>query len=133
MFNAGSEDKAIRMGPTRMLEKLKQQYTDRLNLPSETEIRQTITTLAAKQKKGQQAALSTARGIILLYVATVIRIFNDSNRTIKPAAGWTIFQQIHPPPTNNAEEESRYPTAAKVKSKISALRSQARTANTDRN
>jgi hypothetical protein len=67
------------------------------------------------------------------YLATVIRIFNDSNGTIKPAATWTVFQQIHPLPTNNAEEEARYPTAAKVKSKITALRSQARAANADGN
>ena len=129
MFNAGSEDKAIRMGPARMLEKLKQKYPDRLDLPSETEIRQAITTLVAKQKKGQQATLNSTRGIMMPYLATVIRIFNDSNGTIKPAAAWTAFQQIHPPPTNDAVEEARYPTAVKVKGKISALRSQARAAN----
>ncbi len=99
MFNAGSEDKAVRMGAARMLEKLKQKYPDRLDLPSETEIRQAITTLMAKQKKGQQAMLSTTRGIMIPYLATVIGVFNDSNGTIKLAAAWTAFQQIHAPPT----------------------------------
>ena len=133
MFNAGSDDKAFRMGPARMLEKLKQQYPERLDLPSETEIRQAITTLMAKQKKGQQTTLTTTRGIQMPYLATVIRIFNESNGTIKPAAAWTAFQQIHPPPVNNLEEQAKYPTAVKVKGKISALRTQARAANPDGN
>jgi hypothetical protein len=133
MFNAGNDDKAVRMGPARMLEKLKQKYPDRLDLPSETEIRQLITTLIAKQKKGQQATQTTTRGITMPYLATVIRIFNESNGTIKPAAAWTAFQQIHPTPINNPEEQLRYPTAAQVKGKISALRSQWRAANRDGN
>jgi hypothetical protein len=111
----------------------KQKYPDRLDLPSETEIRQSITTLIAKQKKGQQATQTTTRGITMPYLATVIRIFNESNGTIKPAAAWTAFQQIHPTPINNPEEQLRYPTAAQVKGKISALRSQWRAANRDGN
>ena len=133
MFNARSDDKAFRMGPARMLEKLKQQYPDRFDLPSETEIRQAITTLMAKQKKGQQTTLTTTRGMQMPCLATVIRIFNESNGTIKPPAAWTTFQQIHPPPVNNPEEQARYPTAVKVKGKISALRSQARAAIPDCN
>jgi hypothetical protein len=49
------------MGPARMLEKLKLQYPGRFDLPSETEIRQAITTLMVKQKKGQQTTLTTTR------------------------------------------------------------------------
>jgi hypothetical protein len=133
MFNAGSDDKAFRMGPERELEKLKQQYPDRLDLPSETEIRQAITTLMAKQKKGQQITIITIWGIQMPYLATVIRIFNESNGTIKPAAAWTAFQQIHSPPVNYPDEQAKYPTAIKVKGKISALRTQARAANSDGN
>jgi hypothetical protein len=51
--------------------------------------------------------------------------------TNKPAAAWTAFQQIHPPPVNNPEEQAKYLTAVKVNGKISALRTQVRAANTD--
>ena len=75
MFNAGCRDKSSRMGAERMLERIKWQNPDRLDLLSETEIRQAISALIAKMKSGKEITLSNSRGIAMPYLATVVRIF----------------------------------------------------------
>ena len=84
MFNAGCRDKSFRMGAGRMLERIKRQNPGRLDLPSETEIRQAISALMAKMKSGKAITLSNLRGIAMPYLATVVRIFVEREGNVTP-------------------------------------------------
>ncbi|KAG1692281.1 putative glutamate receptor [Nymphon striatum] len=66
MFMSGIEDKSNKTGPGRMLEQLRLKYSDRLDLPSESEIRQRISSLFAKYKK-HGTIEAKRRGIIEFY------------------------------------------------------------------
>ena len=68
-----------------MLEKLRQKYPGRLDLPPESEIRQAITTLLSKQKRGGLLTLCSNRGIAEPFHSTVVRIFHESDGQVKPA------------------------------------------------
>ena len=120
MFNAGNNDSAKKKGPGRMLAELRRRYPARLDLPSESEIRQCISTLMGKQKRGQDTVLVANRGISQPYLSSVIEIFEECP-DIAPAAAWKQFQQLHPPTEASA---ASYPTESKVKSKISSLKTQ---------
>jgi hypothetical protein len=122
MFQTGFHDKSARMGAGRMLEKLRQKYPGRLDLPPESEIRQAITTLLSKQKRGGRMTLSSNRGIAEPFYSTVISIFNESDGQVKPAEAWKLFQEKHPSPSDATSPENNYPSMQKVKSKISALK-----------
>ena len=123
MFNAGCRDKSFRMGAGRMLERIKRQNPGRLDLPSETEIRQAISALMAKMKSGKAITLSNSRGIAMPYLATVVRIFVEREGNVTPRDAWRIFQENHPPPEDlESSNDSNYPAMEKVKSKISALK-----------
>ena len=51
IFLLGQNDVSKRLGPGRMLDHLKKKYTDKFDLPNETEIRQAMSTLASQLKK----------------------------------------------------------------------------------
>ena len=75
MFQAGIENSAARKDPGRMLAELQRRYPGRLDLPSEQEIREQITALTAKQKKGQSAISSIKRGIAEPFMSTTLEFF----------------------------------------------------------
>jgi len=118
MFNVGKDNESQRRGPAKMLMELRRKYPGRLDMPSETEIRSVISSLMAKQKKGQSTdVIVSNRGIAEPYFETVLQIFRE-NVEIK---AWQIFQEKHPPPTLQ-EPQPTYPLEKSVKSKISALK-----------
>ncbi|KAG1681219.1 SWI/SNF complex subunit SMARCC2 [Nymphon striatum] len=90
MFMSGIEDKSNKTGPGRMLEQMRLKYPDRLNLPSESEIRQRISSLFAKYK--MHGTIETKRrGIINFYRQRIYEIVSDSSFQIKPAAALRKF------------------------------------------
>ena len=114
MFIVGMNNQSKRMGPGCMLNQLCKQNLNCLDLPSETEIRQAISTLAAQQKKGQIPSLSTKqRGIAEPYASTIIEIA-ETHSNFKPEEAWNFFLQKHP---NTTAED--YPDKAKMKAKFS--------------
>lgn len=117
MFNAGNENESMKKGPGRMLAELARRYPGRL----EFEVRQRIMSLMSKKKAGQSIVPGCpTRGIVQPYLSTIISIF-DKDVDIAPRAAWEKFQSLHRP----AEPpDGTYPTAAKVKSKISSLKAQ---------
>ena len=118
MFNVGKADSAKKKGPGRMLAELTRRYPHRLDLPSESEIRQCISTLMAKQKKGHATELNPNRGVAQPFLASLISIFEE-NADIKPKEAWRQFQELHPP---SEAMSSSYPTEQRVKSKISSMK-----------
>lgn len=121
MFIEGENDKAQRRGPGRMLEALKRKHPGRLDLPSETEIRQAITMLMDKNKKGQTLSLVRKTGIAEPYRSTVMQIFVESQSTIKPADAWQKFQLKHSQPLEG-DHSLKYPSKKQVTSLISSLK-----------
>ena len=113
LFLAGCKDKEKRMGPGRMWSALECKYPNHLDLPSETEILQAITTLMVKQQQGKSIVLHMSRGIQYPYLDEVLRIY-DNNPNITPAASWNLFVTKYP--VYSAEN---YPDKSKVNSKIS--------------
>ena len=79
-----------------MLAELKRRYPHRLDLPSESEIRQCISTLMAKQKKGQETDLNANRGVPQPFLTSLISIFEE-NSNIRPRDAWKPFQEMNPP------------------------------------
>ena len=121
MFQMGISNKNVRVGPGRMLNNLRKKYPGRLDLPSETEIRQAIGSMVAQQNKGQTPNLSSRRGMATTYNDTIVQIFRDSNGEVMPRHAWEQFQKIHPILPNN-QEDTEYPSKQQVTSKISSLR-----------
>lgn len=74
-FKAGMVNKSQRKGPGKMLEVVRKKYPGRLDIPAETEIRQAISVLFAKQKRGEEPTLSKTCGIHEPYCSTVLAIF----------------------------------------------------------
>ena len=103
-----------------MLSELRRRYPLRLDLPSESEIRQCISYLTQKQKKGQSTSYITRSSISEPYLDTINAIF-DENKTIAPKVAWQLFQERHP--LTDPFPES-YPVEKKVKNKISSLKAQ---------
>ena len=104
------------MGAGRMVEVIKRKNPGRLDLPSETEIRQAISVLMAKMKRGKDITLYNSRGIVMPYLATVVRIFVEHEGNITPRDTWRIFQENHPPPEDfQSSNDSNYPVMQKVK------------------
>ena len=101
-----------------MVSELKRRHPTRLDLPSESEVRQCVSSLVAKQKKGQSATFQTNRGIASPYLETILHIF-EQDKTIAPRIAWQKFivecPFVHPLP-------QWYPDEKKVKSKISSLK-----------
>ena len=75
-------------------------------------------------KSGKEIMLSNSRGIVMPYLATVVRIFVEREGNVTPQDPWCIFQENHPPPEDlESSNDSNYPAMQKVKSKISSLKS----------
>ena len=123
MFQAGIENSAARKDPGRMLAELQRRYPGRLDLPSEQEIRERITALTAKQKKGQSAISTVKRGIADPFMSTILEIFRK-NPTVTPRVAWAQFIEVHPPQN---EYTVPYPDQSKVKNKFSALKAKNKT------
>ena len=112
------------MGAGRMRERIKRQNPDQLDLPSETEIQQAISSLIVKMKSGKEITLSNSRGIAMPYLATIVRIFVERKGNVTLRNAWHILQEKHPPPADlELSNDSNYPAMQKVKSKISSLKS----------
>ena len=121
IFQVGVSNKNIRIGPGRMLNNLRRKYPGRLDLPSETEIRQAIGSMVSQQNKGQPPNLSSRRGVTGNYNDTILKIFRDSKGEIMPRHAWDEFQKIHPRLPSN-QDDIEYPSKQQVTSKISSLR-----------
>ena len=103
MFLLGQNDISKRLGPGRMLDRLKKKYPDKFDLPSETEIRQAMSTLASQLKKGVQPSLQHKRGINETFLSTVMIV--EGCAALTPEEAWNMFVEHHP----DAEAEN-YPT-----------------------
>ena len=125
MFAKGCEDQRNKIGPGRMLETLRLKFPDRLDLPSETEIRQRITALTAKYKK--HGTIFVKKGIQEPFKTLLRGIVESSNFTIKPKDALVSFK------TKAVEHSGSedYPTDSKVKSFISALKAKHRKSQTN--
>ena len=73
MFLQGTQDNRNKIGTRRMAEYLRAKYPGRIDLPSESEIRQRISSLFTKFKK-QGYILVLRRGIPDEYRDTIVRI-----------------------------------------------------------
>jgi hypothetical protein len=127
MFIAVRNDKSKRMGAGRMLQKLRATHPQRFDLPSETEIRQAITTLMAKEKSGKDVTLKTRQNSMHpYYLRSIIIMYNDDPK-IMPKNAWALFIAQHPPPSNHEELNEitqTYPKESAVKTKIYWCRKQ---------
>ena len=90
LYSRGNVDQRHKMGPGRMLECLRRTYPGRLDLPSETEIRQRITSLVAKYKKHGTIDLKK-RGIQEPFKGIISVIVADSQYKIKPKEALAAF------------------------------------------
>ena len=124
LFLESCKDNSKRMGPGRMLNVLKSRYQDTLDLLSETEIRQAISTLITKQKQGLPISLSRNKGIKIPFLETFQDIVHQ-NPTIKPREALELFMNVHADTSDNG-----YPTDKQIKSKISALKAKRNAQNT---
>ena len=124
MFQHGENDKRLRMGAARMLEKLKVKYPTRLDIPPESEIRQLITSTIAMNKRsnGESVTSKSIHGISQPYLSTIVRIFNNSNGQIMPKEACESFLKSHPPNDESSTHVLSYPSMKQVKSKISSLK-----------
>ena len=62
MFEEGEKDKSHKMGPGRMRERLMNKYPDRLDIPSEAELRQAISKFVSQVRVGTAPTLTGTRG-----------------------------------------------------------------------
>ena len=92
MFKDGIDDERKRKFPGRMLSVLRAKYPGRLDLPSESEIRQAIAVMMVKLKKGQAHDLTKRRGDIEPYLTTLMQIFQNPEGNIRSAEAWQQFQ-----------------------------------------
>jgi hypothetical protein len=117
MYTTGCDDQRNKIGPGRMLETLRTLYPNRLDLPSETEIRQGIAAITAKYKK--HGTIHIKRGIQDPFKTVLSNIVQESIYTIKPRDAIDIFKAR----TIEYANRDDYPSEAKVKSFVSALKS----------
>ena len=78
-----------------MLSELTRRHPTRLDLPSESEMRQCVSALIAKQKKLLTTRFNRSRGIAQPYLNTILNVFEE-NQSIDPRLAWQIFQERHP-------------------------------------
>ena len=70
----------------------------------------------AKLKTGKELTLLSSRGIVMPYMASIVRIFVEHHGNITPQDAWQIFQENHPPPEDVLlSNDTNYPTMQKVK------------------
>lgn len=118
MFLRGTEDNMNKLGPGRMLETLKKRYSNRFDLPSETEIRQYITTLNAKYKTHGSLEVQN-RGVPEPYRSSIIQIVVESSYQITPALALRQFKEQYP----DLNDKTIAPTDVKIKSLVSSVKS----------
>lgn len=117
MFEKGCKDQRNKIGPGRMLEALRNKYPERLDLPSETEIRQYITALTAKYNK--HSTIHIKRGIQEPFKTIITNIVVELHYLVKPKDALDQFKGMV------VEHLCRedFPDDVKVKSFISELKS----------
>ncbi|KAJ8908052.1 hypothetical protein NDN08_008149 [Rhodosorus marinus] len=109
----------------RVREALLRLYPGRIDVPSESEIQRVLNASAFRRRKNRVTALLMPyRGIKEPYLSECVRIFEQSEGTIKPADAWRLFVARFPCP--EGEEAANYPSAAKFQSKISNLKTKIR-------
>jgi hypothetical protein len=81
-----------------MLQKLRATHPLRFYLPSETEIRQAITTLMAKEKAVKDITLKTRQNSMHPYYLQSIIIMYSDDPKIMPKNAWALFIAQHRPP-----------------------------------
>ena len=118
LYSRGNVDQRHKMGPGRMLECLRVKYPDKLDLPSETEIRQRIASLTAKYKK--HGTIDLKRGIQRPFKGILTTIVVDSEYRIKPKQALEMFK-IKITEQNLTDHEDK-PDDKRVKSFISSLK-----------
>ena len=94
---------------------LKKRYPGRFDLPSENEIRQAMSTLSGKQRKGEDPTLISNRRAIKEPCLSTIQDIVEKNPEVKPAEARTMFQEKHPDNTIDG-----YPEKKKFKTKFSS-------------
>lgn len=121
LFDRGEEEKSKKMGPGRMLEELRRKHPNRFDLPTENEIRQEISKLAACRKKAspqESTTIAAAQNEQKLQRAAQTKFINrllDLNPQIMPTAALERFREEFP---------ECHMTDGSVKSKVSNLKSQ---------
>jgi len=106
MFMKGINDKRQKMGPALMREGLCKMYPERYDIPSETEIRQRISTLFTKYKKtGSIVSRRKPTHISEPYQSTIVHILESHTYNIKPKEALELFKEIH----TGDEDEEEYP------------------------
>ena len=123
MYTEGVKDSSRRLGPGRMLEHIRRKNPGRLDLPSENEIRQAITTLVAKAKKGKVISLTSNRGIAQPYLGTIISIFRQCEGKMRPKDFYNEFLQVHSASDDERSATQTFPERKQVLSKFSQLKS----------
>ena len=119
LYSRGNIDQRHKMGPGRMLECLRVKYPNKLDLPSETEIRQRITSLVAKYKK--HGTIYLKRGIQEPFKGILMNIVISSRYQVKPQQALEFFR-LKITEQNLTDHEDK-PDNKHVKSFISALKS----------
>ena len=121
MYSLGCDDQRNKMGSGRILETLRNKYPNRLDLPSEIEIRQRITALTARYKK--HGAIRIKRGMQEPFKTLITNMVQESSYSIKPKDAAELFKENSSQYVNSDD----YPTDAQVKSFVSALKSKHKT------
>ena len=111
MFMLGVEDNSNKTAPGRMIEMLRSKYPGRLDLPSESEIRQRISSLFAKYKK-QGTIESKRKWIVDSFRERICSIVSTSQFQIKPAEALRKFLSTC---TDEEKESEDFPEDARVK------------------
>ena len=107
------------MGPGRMLECLRSKHPEKLDLPSETEIRQRIASLTAKYKK--HGTIDLKKGIQKPFKGILSTIVMDSEHQVKTKQALELFK-VKVSELNLTDHEDK-PDDKQVKSFISSLKS----------
>lgn len=114
----GVDDKSNKTGPGRMLEQLRAKYPGRLDLPSEAEIRQRISSLFAKYKNNGTIE-TKRRGVEDPYRERIYVIVSESQFKIKPAEALRKFLSDC---TYQEKDSEAFPMDDKVKAFVSQIK-----------
>lgn len=124
MFSDGLQDKALRRGPNRMLEMLRQKYPGAHDLPSESEIRMAVSRLMQQNKNQSELSLSSGRGRKSKWPAIIEYLlvkFVNEDPEIKPAIALTAFKEKYETFRTQFPIDDM-PNDAKIKQKVSSYK-----------
>jgi hypothetical protein len=113
IYVAGKNDKSKRTGPPSMLKALARKYSDGLDLPAETEIRQSISKLMAQDKEGNSLSMKPKyKGLHPHHTRLSNQFFIVSGGAVMPTARSKEFLQKHPvpPPDDLIVDAGSYPS-----------------------